>query len=185
MGNSQVIVALCPIFKCSNSNGTQYYVKRCLFLKGLVILRNGSHGPRMPGTCTGTLPPELPQCILAHKWLFQCHSVARLHVPSGGSDGTLAWTCSPVFFYSREPYSLSCFPVAIPRCDAVACGPKGVYQGTVFPSLWWKMQGATVCFSLGKEHDGTLLILDPPRLQLCVQSLNFGKVYPPFSGMGI
>ena len=87
---------------------------------------------------------------------------ARLHVPSGGSDGTLAWTCSPVFFHSREPYSLSCFPVAIPRCDAVACGPKGVYQGIVFPSLWWKMQGATICFLLGKECDGTLLILDPP-----------------------
>lgn len=28
--------------------------------------------------------------------------LARLHVPSGGSDGTLAWTCSPVFSYSRE-----------------------------------------------------------------------------------
>lgn len=98
-------------------------------------------------------------------------SNARLHAPSGGSDGTLARTCSTVFFYSREPYSLSCFPVAIPRCDVVTCGPKGVYQGTVFPSLWWKMQGATICFLPGKEHDGTLLILDPPKLQLCVQSL--------------
>ena len=109
----------------------------------------------------------------------------RLHIPSGGSDGTLAWTCSTVFFYSREPYSLSCFPVAIPRCDGVACGSKRVYQDTVFPSLWWKMQGATVCFLPGKEHDGTFLILDPPKLQLCVQSLNLGKLYPLVSGMGI
>lgn len=109
----------------------------------------------------------------------------RLHIPSGGSDGTSGLICSTALFYSREPYSLSCFPVAIPRCDGAACGFKRVYQDTVFPSMVEDGQQQFKCFYSGKEHDGTFLILDPPKLQLCVQSLNLAA-YPPSSlGMGI
>lgn len=68
---------------------------------------------------------------------------------------------APLSFSTPGNFSLSCYPGAVPRCDAVACGPKGVYQGTVFP-LWWKMQGATICFLLGKEQDGTLWYSIPP-----------------------